>query len=259
MTLYQTWNRAHLAFLSLVAVFAVLIAITLSPSRALAIQSISASNLASFNGCNDGNSAQEWHFIINQVDAAEDPPASIHVVWANGAQADVSLDAGTGSPTAHYTTTSNLDSTVTSATAVIYDGWSGSFVLSHGPCATPTNTPTEVPATETPAEVATDTPTATGTAGGGGEETPTSTAPVGVTETIGGEEETPVPPLTETVGGEEETPATTETAAPVEELPSTGASPGSQSSSDLLAAALLAIVLAGAGFVLRRRTVDTGR
>jgi hypothetical protein len=44
---------------------------------------------------------------------------------------------------AHYETKTNLDSTVKSATATIYSGWSGQFNLSHGPC-TETEEPTEV-------------------------------------------------------------------------------------------------------------------
>jgi hypothetical protein len=82
--------------------------------------------------CND----TEWHFVITQIDTAADAPASIHVTWANGQSEDVPLQKFTGG-TAHYVTTSNLDSTVTSATAVIYAGWSGQFNLSHGPCGAP--------------------------------------------------------------------------------------------------------------------------
>ncbi|MBA2767798.1 MAG: hypothetical protein H0U35_01445, partial [Sporichthyaceae bacterium] len=42
---------------------------------------------------------------------------------------------------AHYATTANLTSTVTSATTDIYAGWSGQFNLSHGPCGEPEDTP----------------------------------------------------------------------------------------------------------------------
>lgn len=57
--------------------------------------------------------------MITQIDVAADAPATIHVTWANGQSEDVPLLTFTGH-TAHYTTTSNLDSTVASATAVIY-------------------------------------------------------------------------------------------------------------------------------------------
>jgi hypothetical protein len=87
--------------------------------------------------------SSEWHFVINQI--AEDAlkPASIHVTWANGAQEDVPLGSPFQSNVAHYTTTSNLSSPVTNATAEIYSEWSGNFNLSHGPCLCPgTQTPT---------------------------------------------------------------------------------------------------------------------
>lgn len=105
------------------------------------------------HGCN----TSEWHFVITQIDEEGNAPGSIDVTWANGNSATVSLDKFTGG-VAHYSTTANLDSTVTSATAMIYSSWSGEFNLSHGPCGqTPTETPvvTETP-TETP--VVTKTP-----------------------------------------------------------------------------------------------------
>lgn len=99
-------------------------------------QSITAKALTDHE-CSDS----EWHFVINQVDTEADAPASISVAWANKATAVVKLWKFTGG-VAHYVTTANLDSTVTSATAVIYAGWSGQFNLSHGPCGTPP--PTDV-------------------------------------------------------------------------------------------------------------------
>jgi hypothetical protein len=97
----------------------------------------------------------EWHFVINQIDEEAHAPSSIHVEWANGASADVSLDKFTGG-VAHYVTTANLDSTVTSASAEIYSEWDGQFNLSHGPCpAEPTDTP--VPS-DTPTPSVTVTP-----------------------------------------------------------------------------------------------------
>lgn len=89
--------------------------------------------------------AAQWQFVITQIDTEADAPATIHVTWANGASEDVALSSFTGG-TAHYLTTSNLDSTVTGATAEIYAGWSGTFNLSDGPCGAPTAT---VPVTQT--------------------------------------------------------------------------------------------------------------
>jgi hypothetical protein len=106
--------------------------------------------------------ANEWHFVITQVDTEADAPASITVHWADGGSAVVPLWKYTGK-TAHYLTTAHLDSTVTSATAVIYAGWSGQFNLSHGPCGsgpTPSQTPTQKPS-ETPSDTPSDTPSET--------------------------------------------------------------------------------------------------
>lgn len=87
----------------------------------------------------------EWHFVITQVASEEQAPSAIQVSWENGDSQPVRLDKYTGK-TAHYSTTSNLDSTVTSATAALYDGWDGQFNLSHGPCNDPT--PEQCPAGE---------------------------------------------------------------------------------------------------------------
>ena len=122
---------------------------------------------------------EEWHFVINQIDVESNAPASIHVIWANGSDAVLSLDKFTGG-VAHYSTTSNLDSRVISAKAEIYASWDGEFNLSHGPCSIPTNTPTKTP-TET--ETNTPTNTATNTATNTLTPTATSTGTVTVTPT----------------------------------------------------------------------------
>ena len=76
----------------------------------------------------------EWHFVINQISEGTLAPSSIHVAWANGASENVSMWKFTGG-VAHYVTTANLGSTVTEASAEIYEAWSGQFNLSSGPCA----------------------------------------------------------------------------------------------------------------------------
>jgi hypothetical protein len=89
--------------------------------------------------------SSEWHFVITQIASDEQAPASISVTFDNGKTISVSLDKVTGG-TAHYATTQYLDSKVVSATADIYEGWSGKFNLSHGPCgSTSPPTPTEIP------------------------------------------------------------------------------------------------------------------
>lgn len=86
--------------------------------------------------------SSEWHFVITQIDSHDQAPATINVKWANGNSEVVSKEKYTGQ-TAHYTTKSNLNSSVTQAYTYIYNGWGGQFNLSHGPCgqAQPTATP----------------------------------------------------------------------------------------------------------------------
>lgn len=110
-----------------------------------AVQAISAKALTDHE-CD----ATEWHFVINQLDDPSDAPATIHVEWANGNDEDVPLDTVTPGGVAHYVTTANLDSTVTSATADIVDSWDGQFNLSHGPCNETTTTTTTTSTTSPP-------------------------------------------------------------------------------------------------------------
>lgn len=118
------------AFLALMGVFALLFMGLVSTGTAQA----TGGSTISAQALNDHDcDSSEWHFVITQVDEEANAPDSISVQWANGSSEDVSLGNFTGG-VAHYTTTSNLDSTVTSATASIYEGWSGQFNLSHGPC-----------------------------------------------------------------------------------------------------------------------------
>lgn len=223
------------------------------------------------------NSA-EWHFVITQIDDESNAPASIHVTWANGASADVALEKFTGG-TAHYTTTLNLDSTVTSATANIYAGWSGQFNLSHGPCEVPTPTPTDTPTntptptdtpTKTPTSTPTDTPTSTPT--NTPTETPTNTptntptstptkeVTVTVTETVthtptntATATDTPTNTPTDTpTGTPTETPEVTPSQPP--KLPNTGAgSEGMSTSSSFAILAMVILALLATGVAIRTR------
>ena len=88
----------------------------------------------------------EWHFVITQLDSADDAPEFITVTWTGDVTAEVRLEKVTGR-TAHYTTTLHLDLAVTGATADLPDDWSGQFNLSHGPCGGPS--PTSPPTTTT--------------------------------------------------------------------------------------------------------------
>src|SRR5437879_827439 len=72
--------------------------------------------------------SSEWHFVITDVDSEAQAPASILVYWANGASETVALSKYVGK-VAHYTTYSNLNSTVTNAATTIYSSWGGQFNL----------------------------------------------------------------------------------------------------------------------------------
>jgi hypothetical protein len=79
-----------------------------------------------------GGTVNLWHFIINGL--TSDAPASIHVIWDNGAaQEDVPLSPPP-SDTAHYETTLHQGLLVTDATAMLPDEWTGQFNLSHVGC-----------------------------------------------------------------------------------------------------------------------------
>ncbi|HQK41888.1 MAG TPA: hypothetical protein PKV39_02765 [bacterium] len=173
--------------------------------------------------------SSEWHFIINQIADEALAPASIHVTWANGSETDVPRGSPFQSNTAHYTTTLNLDSVVTNATAEIYAEWKGKFNLSHGPCCcpatqtptsthtstytpTPTNTPTNTctpPPSNTPTPTNTSVPTETPTSTSTNVPTPTNTLTNTPTSTY-----TPIPTDTPTPTGTSvptETPTSTPT------------------------------------------------
>jgi hypothetical protein len=211
------------------------------PTAALANQNITVNQSSlSSHACD----STEWHFIITQIDVEAHAPASIHVTWANGASANVSLSAFTGH-TAHYTTTANLNSTVTNATASIYDSWDGTFVLSHGPCGVPTTTPTTTTTTPT---TTTTTPTTTTT-------TPTTTTTTPTTTTT-----TPTTTTTEspTIGPTTVRPTTSESVGPTTVTPGGTAFTGIENVVPLGTIALI-LMTAGSGMLWagsRRRKDD---
>lgn len=223
------------------ALFAAL-AMVIGMTSAVSAATISAKALTD-HACN----ANEWHFVITQIDEGEAKPSSISVTWANGDTQTVPLGEPIESAVAHYTTTANLDSTVTSATAEIYDGWGGEFDLSHGPCGeTPTETSTATQtatATETPTETATMTETPTTT------QTATTTATMTTTATT-----TATATGTTPTGGQQAT--GTATLEAVAQLPTTG-SGGSGSGGGLATLLLggLAILLAAGAWLTRRQTL----
>jgi outer membrane biosynthesis protein TonB len=185
----------------------------------------------------------EWHFVINQIDSEAKAPQSITVKWANGNTEVVPLSKFTGG-VAHYATTSNLDSTVVSATATIYSWWKGQFNLSHGPCGAPSPTKTE---TQTPTPTPTKTETKTPTPWPTKTETQTPTPSPTKTET-----HTPKPTPSPTVSATESTAtptptvsATESTAAPVP----TAVPAGMDSTGGGSLAGLIGLLLATTGAV----------
>lgn len=88
----------------------------------------------------------QWHFVITQIGSAA--PSSISVTWANGDRASVALSVVTGG-TAQYSTTQDLSTPVTDATAVVPPSWGGQFNISSGPCGT-TSAATPSPSPSSP-------------------------------------------------------------------------------------------------------------
>ena len=197
----------------------------------------------------------EWHFVINQIDSEAKAPQSITVKWANGNTEVVPLSKFTGG-VAHYATTSNLDSTVVSATATIYSWWKGQFNLSHGPCGAPSPSPTKTE-TQTPTPCPTKTETQTPTAKPTKTETQTPTPSPTKTET-----HTPKPTPSPTVSATESTAtptptvsATESTAAPVPTaVPAGMDSPGGGSLAGLIGLLLATTgAVTGTALIGRRR------
>lgn len=92
-------------------------------------QSARLDNLDGGWECDDSS----WFFVINQVRGGI-APASIHLVWTDGTQADVPLTKDTPATIAQYETSQNTDVSLHSASAVLPDDWDGRFNIGHGPC-----------------------------------------------------------------------------------------------------------------------------
>lgn len=129
------------AVLATLAIIVALVVSSYQPTGASAssTRSISAKALTDHD-CN----ASEWHAVITQVSDSSKAPASVEFTWSDGDTERVPLEKFTGK-TAHYTTKSNLGSTVVSITTDIYSSWSGQFNLSHGPCGNEPSTPPDNP------------------------------------------------------------------------------------------------------------------
>lgn len=129
---------------------------TLSIAIALAVATISiaSQNISQRNATSDVNcTSNEWLWVINQLQNSSSAPASIQVLLSGGGSITVPLSQ-LQNKNAHY----RLDpsdipagETPVGATAVIYDGWSGNFVLSHcaaAPSPSPSPAPSPSPTPE---------------------------------------------------------------------------------------------------------------
>jgi len=123
---------------------------TLSIAVALAVATISiaSQNISQMNSdvrC-DSN---EWLWVINQLQNSSSAPTSIQVQLSGGGSITVALSQ-LQNKNAHYRLDPSLipaGQTPVGATAVIYDGWSGRFVLSHC-AAAPSPSPSPSPSPE---------------------------------------------------------------------------------------------------------------
>jgi hypothetical protein len=228
-------------------------------------------------GC-DPQNPNEWQFNITGVPQDETPPASI-TVTTNLGDLDVPLSAHNGN-VAQYDLVNAGVTTVTDASASIFDGWDGTFVLSHRPCgtptptatatATPTETPTNTP-TNTPTETSTNTPTNTPTETSTNTPTNTPTGTLSPTNTSTATS-TITPSNTATSTATTDPPTRTSTSTPTKTVfpthtpkppvtgtalpkpPNTGAGSGGLGSGPAILTVLGAIMgMFGLAYVLRRR------
>jgi hypothetical protein len=123
---------------------------------------------------------------------------------------------------------------------------------------TATTTSTVVPPTETPTQTVTNTPvpptgtptsSATFQSGQEGTETPAATATTDVPSSP------TATATTDKTGGENETPVDPTVTPGISDLPETGSTPGSPGRQGLLASLVVAFVLVGIGFHLRRQAM----
>jgi hypothetical protein len=125
-----------------IAIFAgvlMTLAFGISTASAATVSAKQASLNEHQDACLDaGGTLTSWHFIINQIRSGP-APGSISVTWSNGDVQNVPLTSTSG-PVAHYNVTSTETHTlIQSATANIYDGWSGQFNLSSVECRPPSD------------------------------------------------------------------------------------------------------------------------
>lgn len=105
---------------------------------ALASQTVHQMNTVAGSDCGD-----EWLWVVNQLAHGSDAPATITVVTTGGT-IQVPL-CKVNNHTVHYCV-DTLPGDLIDAIAELPNGWSGRFVLSHHPCASPSPSPSPSPA-----------------------------------------------------------------------------------------------------------------
>jgi hypothetical protein len=114
-----------------------------SVTPAWASKTISLRNSIAGTSCED----DEYLFIINQLDKSSDAPASIQVQLSCGGSITVNLSKLNNKLALYSLPAGDVPGgcTPVGATAVIYDSYSGNFVISHVPCGSPSPSPSPEP------------------------------------------------------------------------------------------------------------------
>ena len=180
--------------------------------------------------CGDGFVTGAY-FVINQINLPGVAPVSITVSFSNGSTLDYPFMATPSIHAAKYEGAIPAGAEITGATASIYSGWSGQFVLSHYTCVPAPPVPTTTTTTVAPTTTTTVAPTTTTTVAPTTTTVESTTTTVAPTTTTVESTTTTVAPTTTTVAPTTTTVAsTTTTVAPTTttEAPTTTTSPTSQ-------------------------------
>jgi hypothetical protein len=83
-------------------------------------------------GASGGECSDRWFFVMNQFGHLA-PPATIHLAWSDGSQADIPILKDTPATLAQYEAPDN-GFTLDSVTANVPDEWTGQFNVGEAPC-----------------------------------------------------------------------------------------------------------------------------
>ena len=164
--------------------------------------------------CGDGFVTGAY-FVINQINLPGVAPVSITVSFSNGSTLDYPFMATPSIHAAKYEGAIPAGAEITGATASIYSGWSGQFVLSHYTCVPAPPVPTTTTTTVAPTTTTTVAPTTTTVA-------PTTTTVESTTTTVAPTTTTEAPTTTTSPTSQPITaPATDATTTTVKVTPAT--------------------------------------